>query len=222
MNCTADTLAKSTLRQQGCRVAPAQLYWHPPGCCSAPTRDDHFAPAKRVTLQRLHCAGTCRGGSFHLPRCCSALIVLLPHCYSKCLKYVLNLTMNWHFVQTSQMFCHLQYLKCNKILLNHVQAQILWQMTKHNQLKCIQIRYTLRCVIYVFNYIALTVLTFCLNISKCADISNILHQWYVVQIHSDMISCLLKADQIKQMLQCAWMYPNVGPVAWTSSCQTKK
>ena len=86
MNCTADTLAKSTLRQQGCRVAPAQLYWHSPGCCGAPTRDDHFAPAKRVALQRLHCAGTCQGGSFHLPKCCIALIVIFPHCYSKCLK----------------------------------------------------------------------------------------------------------------------------------------
>ena len=41
------------------------------------------------------------------------------------------------------------------------------------------VKYAIRfcCVIYnVFNYIALTVLTFCLNISKCVDISNILHQ----------------------------------------------
>ena len=81
-----DILAKGTLRQQGCRVAPAQWYWHLPGCCSAPTRDDHFAPARRVALQRLHCPGTCQGGSLHLPMCCIALIVIFPHCYSKCFK----------------------------------------------------------------------------------------------------------------------------------------
>ena len=139
------------------------------------------------------------------------------------------------------MFCHLQYLKCNDILLNHVQAQILRQMTKHDQLKCIQIcqheSYAenaqvclnmVKCairfcfVMYVFNHIALRVLTFRLNISKCFNISNILHQWYIVQIHSDTISCLLKADQVKQIPQCAWMHSNVKPVAWTSSCQTKK
>ena len=30
--------------------------------------------------------GTCQGGSFHLPMCCIALIVIFPHCYPKYLK----------------------------------------------------------------------------------------------------------------------------------------
>ena len=77
-------------------------------------------------------------------------------------------------------------------------------------------------ILPAFNHIVSNVLTFRLNISKCFDTSNILHQWYIVQIHSDTIPCPLKADQVKQMLQCAWMYSNVKPQASTRMCQTRQ